>query len=548
MFIIKFNNMIRNKWVWGIFATVVAVAFAASDLYTGGKGDKGNGVGSLNGEPVARAEYEIVRRAVMFESEGKKETVSNPERETWERLAALEVASDLGIAVSDNELASYIQSDPSFHDQAGVFSPAMFRGALQNVGMEPVFYEEMLRRRVVLGRLEQVVTSSTWVSPSTLALRARGYTDSFTLCTAVVSNQFKASEMKLTDEEVRAFYDKHPEMYTEPDKRRVVYSVFKAKDYVNEVSVEDDEVIDFYDSNVSRYVVKDTNGVETAKPLEEVRQTIEDELANEAAKLMAYRGAADFSDVFYTNRAENLTFESAAASVNIPVITSRLFTATSSPVIVDGSPAFVEAAFALDNESSLNRFSEAVNGGAESYVMGFLTNIASHVTPFEEILPKVRADAQLEAADTEFRSALDTVIEALVLGQESGKKFREIASEQKMSVSTNFVFSFMAAYAESAVPAARQIANAMLGLDAGEISTTPLIVPEGALFFEVVERAQGESVMYDSIKRQAFNTMFSDAAALTWAEWLKGNLESMNPTTPVPLDAEVEGDAEAEQP
>lgn len=546
MFIIKFNNMIRNKWIWGIFATIVAFAFAGSDLSCGSKGDKGSGVGSLEGEPVSQAEYEIVRRSVMFENEGSKEPVTNPERETWERLAALKVAADLGIKVSDNELASYIQADPSFHDQSGAFTAEMFRRVLKNVGMEPVFYEEMLRRRITLGRLEQVVTSSAWVPPATLALRARGYTDSFTLCTAVVSNKFKASEMKLTEEEVREFYDRHPEMYTEPDKRQVVYSVFKAKDYLNEVSVEEDEVIDFYDSNVSRYVVKDTNGVEKAKPLEEVRQTIEDELANEAAKLMAYRAAADFSDVFYTNRSETLTFEAAAASMNIPVITSRVFTATSSPVIVDGSPAFVEAAFALDNESPVNRFSEAVNGGPESYVMGFLTNIASHVTPFEQVLPKVRADAQLEAADAEFRSALDTVIEALVLGMESGKKFRDIAAEQKMTVSTNFVFSFMAAYAESPVPAARQIANAMSGLGAGEISTSPLLVPEGALFFEVVERTQGENVMYDSIKRQAFNTMFSDAATLVWDEWLRTNLAGMNPTTPIPLDSDVEAEAEAE--
>ena len=544
MFIIKFNNMIHNKWVWGIFATVVAVAFAASDISCGQR-NRGTGAGTLGGEQVSAEDYRIMRNAVLLENDKNDKAVVNTERETWERLAALKVARQLGIKVADQELAGYIHSDSSFQEKDGTFSKSLYRAVLNNIGMQTVQYEEMLRQRIMLGRLEQLITSSSWISPATLAEKTRGYTDTFTLCTAVVSNQFDSSKMDIKDADVKAFYDSHQEQYREPDKRQVVFTVFRAKDFRNEVTVQEDEIADFYDSNISRFVTKGTNGVETTKPLQEVRAKIEEELVDEAAKLEAFRAAGAFSDVFYTNRNESLTFEAAAASQGLSVLTSRLFSATSSPVNVEGSPAFVDAAFALDPESPINRFSEAVNGGPESYVMGFLTNVASHIVPLEAISARVRAEAKLEAADTAFRSHLDTVVESLMLGMESNKNFRAVSLAQNLVVSTNFVFSFMAAHNGSSVPAAAQVANTMATMDEGEVSPVPLFIPGGAMFFQVVKREPGEKVVYDSIKRQAFNALFSDSAGLSWKEWKARNLAEMKPSATIPSDESLES-SEAE--
>lgn len=540
MFIIKFNNMIRNKWIWGIFATIVAVAFAGSDLASCSRSNVADeGLGALDGETVRRMDYEIVRRSIAFEIENGGETFDNIDREIWLRLAALKTAEKMDIGVSDEELARFIQLDPSFQDQNNVFNPAIYRGVLRNAGMEPVLYQEMLRRRVILGRLEQLVTaSSVWIPPATLALRARGYTDDFTLCIAVVSNTFAAADMTVTDEDVRAFYDRHPELYSLPERRQVVYTPFKAKDYLDKVSVDEDEILDFYDANISRFVVKGTNGVETTKPLEDVRAEIEEELASEASRRLAYRAAAEFSDVFYTNRSESLTFEAAAAAAGYAVVTSRLFAADGFPVIAEASPAFVEAAFALEPGPGISRFSEAVNGGPESYVMGLVTNIPSHVRPFEDVEREVRNAAKADAAETAFRMQLDKIADAINAGLESGGDFRAIAAEQGLVVSTNFTYSLMAAYNESdAVPAGRQIATAMASMDAGDVSKGPILFPGGAVFFQVVARQPGEKMMFDSIKTQAGSAMFSESANLVWTAWRESNLLAMKPDAKGLLDA-----------
>lgn len=530
--------MIRNKWIWGAFATVVVVAFVGSDMSCSQNNNGDPGAGTLDGEAVSREDYSLMRRAVALEREQGSKKIAQPERETWERLAALKVAAKLGISVSDQELVNSIHADKSFHDQSGIFSPMVFNLVLQRAGLTSREYEEMFRKQITLGRLEKIIASAAWVPPATLAERVRGYTDSFTLTTAVLSNKFEAAKMELTDEDVLKFYEANQERYREPDKRQVVYTVFKAKDYLSEAVVEEDEVIDFYDSNINRYVEKGTNGVETTKPLEEVRKAIEDELATEASQLLAYRAAADFSDVFFTNSTESLTFEVGAASHGLSVLTSRLFTATSAPVLVDSSPVFVEAAFALDPASLVNRFSEAVNGGAESYVMEFLTNVVSQIPSLESIQPRVRDAAQAAAADNAFRSELDKVAEALALSGESDKTFRNTATEQGLSVSTNFVFSFMTAYGNSEVPSARFVAEKMAGMNSGEICTSPIPIPEGALFFQVVERTSGDSMMYSSIRNQAFGTFFSEISDLVWSEWRARTLLDMKPATQYPLDSE----------
>jgi hypothetical protein len=541
VFIIKFNKMIRNKWIWGIFATIVALAFAGSD-FSCSNDIPDEGLGALDGKTVRRGEYESVRRFIAFEIENDRgsEAADSIEREVWLRLAALRAAEKMGVGVSDEDVARVIHDDPTFHDQNRVFNENIYHAVLRNANLSSDFFEEMLRQRIVLARLEQLVApSASWVPPSTLALRTRGYTDVFTLCTAVVSNAFNATEMEVAEEEARAFYEKNSSLYALSDQRQVVYAPFKARDYLDKVSIAEEEIFDFYDANISRYVVKGTNDVETTKPLEDVRDEIEEELATEESKYLAYRAAAEFSDVFYTNRSETLTFEAAAAAAGYACVTSRLFTAEGSPVILEASPAFVEAAFALEPGPGIGRFSEAVNGGAESYVMGFVTNIPAHIRPFEAVERDVYFAAKRDAAETAFQTQIDKIADAMNTGLEAGREFSEIAAEQNLVVSTNFTYSLMDSYGETDVPAGRQIATVMASLNAGDVFKGAIPFPEGAVFFKVVDRQPGEKLMFDSISRQVSGTMFSDAANLVWTSWLEANLVAMRPDLLALLDASV---------
>ena len=67
MVILQFNKLIRNKWLWGVFAIIVGGAFAfdflVDDLLRDGKREaKDSGVGTLGGETVSSAEFMRSRR------------------------------------------------------------------------------------------------------------------------------------------------------------------------------------------------------------------------------------------------------------------------------------------------------------------------------------------------------------------------------------------------------------------------------------------------------------------------------------------------------
>lgn len=533
MFIIKFNNMIRNKWIWGFFAVIVVIAFAAGDFFSTSKQESERVVNSLDGEPVSESEYSTVFRMVDFEARTMGAKFDNLEREVWRRLAALKAAKEIGLTVGDHELASAIRSDPRFADDTGVFNAGNYNLALQQLGIDGASYDKMIRMMLLLRGLQSVVSSATWIPPASLDEVARGYTDTFTLTTAVLSNSYNAAEMEVSEEDVKAFYDKNGDSFSLPEMRQVVYSVFKAEDFVEFVEVHEDEILDYYDSNMALFVSTDTNGVERTAPLEEVRADIEADLANETAKIEAYRAAVNFADLFYTNRNESLTFEQGAATYGHEVVTSRLFSASSTPVSVGGSPAFVDEAFALSEE---NRFSDAVEAGSESYVMGFYTNIPAHVQPYEEVATLAAAAARADAASSAFNSAVEKVFDAFISGIEDGKDFHTVAEEQKLTVSTNFVFTTADAYSENPIPGAKDIAKIMSGMGDGEFSKTPVEVPGGALFFQVVERNEGDPMMFNAIKRQSASGMMSDLGSLTWEAWLEYNLMKRDPVTSIPIE------------
>ena len=537
MFIIKFNNMIRNKWIWGVFATIVALAFTVSDIscFSRSAGNEENGVGSLNGKPVPIEDYELLRKAVTLESE--RERVASPERETWKRLAALETAKKAGIEVPDSIVRSAIRNDPTFRDETGAFNKQYYRIILNSRGMSPREYEEIVRRRVAVSLAEQLASTAAFLAPAVIDNRLKGFTDAFTLRTATLTNSHFRADISLTDEEVRKYFDINQEEYREPERRRVVYSAFKAADFLSEVVVEEDEIQDYYDVNSANYTAFGTNGIETVRPLEEVRAEIETELAKAASKEAALRRASQFADVFYSTRNASLTFEQAAADFGCAAVTSRLFSAEGSPVIYSASPAFVEAAFDLEAEGP-ERFSDAVDGGEESYVISFFESIPSNIPDFEIVKQRVQARA-VESKITElFITDVEAASKAFIAGKDESKDFAALAAEQNLELSTNFVFSHMDAFRGDSIPNAQEIAIAVSRMDAGEFSAEPVVTQKEAMFIEVAAREPGDQMMAQSIKRQIIYGAQQELAEILLDDWREKNLVSMKPVPKRPIDNE----------
>ena len=548
MFIIKFNNMVRNKWLWGAFALLVAVAFGASDIWSSASRNSGEqvSIGLLGGENVDPVLYDSLVRLVRLEKRMAGDDTPIEPRAVWERYAAVRRASEAGLRIPDSAIGAAVHGDSSFRDASGAFSAQRYREVLAGADLTPAQYEAVLRNSFLLETLRQTVASGPWVAPSLLEDRLRGFTDSYTIRTATLSNSFSAASAEVTPEEVRAFYDSHLSAFAEPERRQVAYVSFKASDYADKVGSfeaegEDDPVLDYYNDHYDEFLVEGKD--DEMRPIDEVRPQILEALAAEKARDLAYRAAGDFADRFLDREAVGLgpdDFARIAAESDYQVRTTRLFRATGDyPVNFRVAPDFVALAFDLGGSSMQDLVGDPVGAGQdEAFVEMLVTNVPAHVEPFEAVSERATALAREDRADRAFQDAVGEAREGIVRGLEEGKDFAELAASLGLEIGTNVVFSALqAGQPDAPVPSPREVARLMVQLGKGDFSGDGVDVDGGTMFFYVVDRQPGDPNASAFVRMQMSRQMADAAGDGVWKQWLSANLESMSPAPLVPFDA-----------
>ncbi len=559
MFIIKFNNMVRNKWLWGAFALLVAVAFGASDIWSSasrGAGERER-IGLLNGKGVDAARFDAVVRLLNLERRATDSDAPVRPREAWEHYAALARAEEAGLRIPDSLVNTVVREQ--FRDASGAFSFDRYEEALARDRLTPVQYEAIVRCGMLLAVLRQTVAQGPLDVPSILEDRISGLTDSYTLCTATLSNRFSAASTEVTPEEVRAFYDSHESRFSEPERRQVAYVTFRAADYADKVGSfeaegDDDPVLDYYNDHYDEYV--DTDAAEgedgpKMRPLEEVRGEIVAALAREKARDLAFRAAGDFADRFLDRDAAGLVpadFARFAAEDGYTVRTTRLFRATGDyPVNYKVSPDFVSAAFDLGGTSMRDLVGDPVGAGEEeAYVEMLVTNVPAHLEPFETVEERAGELARADKAERSFEGALRTAGDAIDQGLKAGRDFRELSAELGLELGTNVVFTYLASGQDGApVPEPRAVASRMIRLGKGDFCQDYIPVDGGAMFFYVVDRTEGDANAAVLVRGQLARQMAEESGRRAWEQWLKANLEAMKPEPVAAFDAETDAADEA---
>ena len=551
MFIIKFNNMVKNKWLWTAFAILVCIAFGASDIILPSRdnGEK-NGIGLLNGAPVDAELFATVERYERFlarlsADEGHGEYTM---RQVWTTYAAVVKARELGIVIPDSVLAESIQNDPSFAGADKTFDSRVYQMRLRDMDLTPIWYQEILRIYRTLAELRRLVSDGAYVPPSLVDERAHRGTDSYTVLPATLVDTNDVKAVALKPEEIESFYKNHTNLYALPERRSVELVTFKATDYLGEVgTVDPDEVTDFYESNQHLFTVRGTNGVETVKPLEECLSEVETAYAKQQSRELAYQAAATFADRFIdpvqgSNAGQN--FANDAVAAGYAVTTTALFSATVPPVQYTVAGAFSDAVFSIDPEAVdlVDRIADPIGSedSDESYVAVLSEVSPAHVPPFEDVKEAVERDALQSKVESAFQADIAHVRDVLTAAVTAGKSFAEAAQEAGLKLGTNVVLSTMDAYGKNPpIESARAVVAEMKRLGQGEFSANPVPVKDGAMFFAVLDRKPGDSATFSIVEMQAKRELQYSLSETIWNTWLKKNLETSNPEPSEPWDDEV---------
>ncbi len=304
MVILKFNKLIRNKWVWGVFALLVSAAFIAPDGCMGSSApDRSSSLNKLPGvkydvdlhrqcDSLVRGFFEMVDSPLNMAKLFDKRSVES----TWKAYAAIVSFREQGIKISDEALADRIKSMRVFANPATqVFDPMQYQRVLaNNLRMTPADFESYLRLMMTLETgLIAVEGLKAGTPHNELEQTCFDFTDKFTVRVATFEeDKAKAKAIKLDDAALKKWYDDNKGTFALADRYKLRYVKLNpvASNLLVKVSVTDDQIKARYAENCQKglydVLPATTNDVKKIKPIEEVRSSIEIVLKNEAAKKM----------------------------------------------------------------------------------------------------------------------------------------------------------------------------------------------------------------------------------------------------------------------
>lgn len=529
MVIHQFNKLIRNKWVWGVFAILVSAAFCFEDLFsTRDREERAQGSsGLLGGENVNASEFNSIAEDVrgLGKNRDWKRASSEVNRVAWETIAALRVAKANGVEATPSEIQQVIRSDRAFQEN-GAFSFRAYQMLLREVGMTPERFEEYLKRRLTVKRVtEDVLESAMWISPMELDRAVADMTDVFTVKVAkFTQSKEEAAAVKLDDAGLRKWYEANTNSLALPERVKIRYVRYSAadKDVMAKMTVTDDELHDYYDANSEKWTTTDTNGVEQVKKFEEVKGEIEPELRKIAA--VQYYETNLTSRAYGVKAAEGKSrLDEIAAEDGLKVAVSDYFTTDGAyvdgfmkrpEVLFRGAEGLVDAVAQLDPESEDLRYG-IVLGKDAVWLIERAEVSKAHVPTFDEvkeiIRPKALADAKAEA----FKAKVEAI---------AAKGVAEV--EKTPGISTNLTFS-VSEMTPGMFTDQYAVAGAVRKLSKGEVSEFAKTGRDSAVLVVCVDRQEGDATKAALLKSQVRDQLSMFQRRQLPEGWLKWNLERL---------------------
>ena len=529
MVIHHFNKLIRNKWVWGAFAIVISAAFCFDGLFTSSDRDEASGAeaGKLAGKSVRLGLFTDVVEDIRGFGQNRDwhRKTGEVNQMAWEIVAALSVAGKDGFEATDIEVREWIRRDPSFSAN-GQFSFAKYQALLRENSLTPERYEAFLKRRLTMLRLgEAVLSSAAWASPMEVDRTVADLTDTYTVRVARFSQSTEdADKVTIDDAAIRKWYDENTNSLELPERIKIRMVKFDATQpaILTKMVVTDDELHDHYDATVDRYTTTDTNGVESVKKFEDVKDQVEKEVRRIAA---VQYFETNLNRLAYAVKSQKgaSRLDEIAADRGLKVETSDWFSLEGGAIegfsksinsIAPGVEGFAAAVAELDSTSEDLRYG-IVSSDRAVWLIEKAETSPKHTPSFDEakeaIRPRVLRDAKADA----FKASIEAI---------AAKGTNAVLSTTV--VSTNITFAICDLQAGDFADQ-NAVADVVRKLNKGEISSFKRTGMNTGLLVVCLDRVEGDAAKVLLYKDQ----IASDLATLQRRQlpesWQKWNLESL---------------------
>ncbi|MBX3025882.1 peptidyl-prolyl cis-trans isomerase [bacterium] len=164
----------------------------------------------------------------------------------------IQEAQRLGFEVDESELRQSIAGMPSFQTD-GRFNKDAYVEILRQNGFKPSDFEELQRRQLLAGKVEELVAQGAYVSDEEVKERFQFDNERLSLQFIRLPVARFLGQVTVSDQEVEAYYNENQEKYREPERVRIQMVEFNPTEFAAKVTPTDDEIKEYYEANLGQF-------------------------------------------------------------------------------------------------------------------------------------------------------------------------------------------------------------------------------------------------------------------------------------------------------
>jgi peptidyl-prolyl cis-trans isomerase D len=250
----------KRSWIIIFLLGLIIVVFIA--FYGGNKfhDPAAQDIAQVNGEVITQREFalhyqkaleryrEMLKGSLTPELEKSLNIRGTLLEELIQKRLVLQEARHLGLAANDEDLMAAIAQVPEFQVN-GRFNKERYLQLLRANRISPGQFEDEQREQLTIQRLYSMLLDAVHVTEAEVRDRYRFEQGKINLYFIRLPITNYLSEVKLTDEEVKKFYERNKDFLKEPLKVQVEYLSYPFERFSSSAQVTDKEIEEYYQAN-----------------------------------------------------------------------------------------------------------------------------------------------------------------------------------------------------------------------------------------------------------------------------------------------------------
>ena len=256
-----FRNLVKG-WLGKVLLVVLIVPFAIVGVESYFAGGSRVVVAEVNGEKIYQTELDpVVERqrqqmmAQMAEQGGNPADIDVPKLRKQvldgmvSRVLLTQASQKSGYLISDEMVIKLIREVPAFQED-GKFSQARYEMMLRQIGEDPASYPAKAKQELAYSMMIAGLGQSAFVTRAELERLAALEAQKRDIHYAIVPAARFLADVKVSDEDIRKFYEANGKRFTSEETVAIEYLSLKRDDFLAKVTVSDADLQARYEEKV----------------------------------------------------------------------------------------------------------------------------------------------------------------------------------------------------------------------------------------------------------------------------------------------------------